>query len=338
MTPGLLVVVVVLALVMAFYNGFHDASNAVSTAITTRSLRESTALAMAAILNLLGALLGMLLLSVTAEWALQLLGLNRLAETTAGAPDVLAAGLIAIMLATLAWEVLTWWIGMPSSTWHAFFGGALGASLAIGATAAWDHLVEILIASIVGPLIAVVLAYVVMQGLLALARNERLGVAHIRFAQTVSAGAVATGHGLSDARLPLAVIVLATSVSGLSVGSSLTVMSAVAVAVAAGTLLGGHRIIRTIGRRLTDLSAAQGLAAETSAVISMSVALFGLDSPVSSSHGLASSVVGAGVAMGPRHVRWPVARTMVLTWLATPIATAVLGAALAGLLLELPPG
>lgn len=335
MTPALLVLVVVLALAMAFYNGFHDASNAVSTAITTRSLRESTALGMAAILNLLGALLGMLLLSVTAEWALRLLGLGHLVETTSDAPNVLGAGLVAILLATLAWEVLTWWLGMPSSTWHAFFGAALGASLAIGAAAAWTHLVAILIASIVGPLIAVVLAYSVMQGILALARNERLSVAHIRFAQTVSAGAVATGHGLNDARLPLAVIVVATSASGLSVGSSLAMMTAVAFAVAAGTLMGGHRIIRTIGRRLTDLSAAQGLAAETSAVMSMSVAIFGLDSPVSTSHGLASSVVGAGVALGPRHVRWAVARTMVVTWLATPLVTAVLGAALAGVMLEL---
>lgn len=335
MSPALLALVVVLALVLAFYTGFHDASSAVSTAITTRSLKESTALAMAAILNLLGALLGMLLLTVTADWALQLLGLGRLMEETSGAPDVLGAGLVAILLAVLAWEVLTWWIGMPSSTWHAFYGAALGASLAIGAAAAWDRLAAILVASIVGPVIAVLLAYLVMQGILALARNERLRVGHLRFAQTVSAGAVATGHGLSDSRLPLAVIVIACSVSDLSPGASLMVLVPVAIAMAAGTLLGGHRIIRTIGRRLTDLSTAQGLAAESSAVISMSVAIFGLSSPVSSSHGLASSVVGAGVAMGPRHVRWPVARTMVLVWLATPLATAVLGAALAGVLLEL---
>ncbi|WP_193104975.1 inorganic phosphate transporter [Brachybacterium sp. FME24] len=335
MSPALLALVVVLALVLAFYTGFHDASSAVSTAITTRSLKESTALAMAAILNLLGALLGMLLLTVTADWALRLLGLGRLMEETSGAPDVLGAGLVAILLAVLAWEVLTWWIGMPSSTWHAFYGAALGASLAIGAAAAWDRLAAILVASIVGPVIAVLLAYLVMQGILALARNERLRVGHLRFAQTVSAGAVATGHGLSDSRLPLAVIVIACSVSDLSPGASLMVLVPVAIAMAAGTLLGGHRIIRTIGRRLTDLSTAQGLAAESSAVISMSVAIFGLSSPVSSSHGLASSVVGAGVAMGPRHVRWPVARTMVLVWLATPLATAVLGAALAGVLLEL---
>lgn len=335
MSPVLLASVVGLTLVMAFYNGFHDASNAVSTAITTRSLRESTALGMAAILNLLGALLGMLLLTLTANWAMRLLGLGRLAETTAEAPDVLGAGLIAIILATLAWEVLTWWMGMPSSTWHAFYGGALGASLAIGAAAAWDRMLMIVVASVVGPLLAVVLSYLVMQVILALARDERLRVGHLRFAQTVSAGAVATGHGLSDARLPLAVIIIATSVSGVSWGTSLAMMVAVSVAVAAGTLLGGRRIIRTIGRRLTDLNVAQGLAAESSAVIAMSLAIFGLDSPVSSSHGLAASVVGAGVARGPRHVRWQVARTMVIVWLATPIATAVLGAAAAGLMLEL---
>ncbi|MGP9680632.1 MULTISPECIES: anion permease [unclassified Brachybacterium] len=335
MTPALLVLVVLLALAMAFVNGFHDASNAVSTAITTRSLRESTALGMAAILNLLGALLGMFLLAVTAQWALHLLGLGQLAATTAGTPDVLGAGLVAILLATLCWELLTWWIGMPSSTWHAFYGSAIGASLAIGAAAAWDRLVVIVVGSIVGPLLAVLVSYLVMQGILALARDERLRVAHLRFAQTVTAGAVATGHGLSDARLPLAVIVVAASVSDLSFGAALPMMVAVAVAVAAGTFLGGHRIIRTIGRRLTDLSVAQGLAAEASSVLSMSVAIFGLESPVSTSHGLASGVVGAGVAVGRRQVRWRVARTMVAVWLLTPIVAAVLAAALAGVMLEL---
>lgn len=337
MTPALLVLVVLLALAMAFVNGFHDASNAVSTAITTRSLRESTALGMAAILNLLGALLGMLLLALTAQWALHLVGLEQLAASTVDAPDVLGAGLVAILLATLCWELVTWWIGMPSSTWHAFYGSAIGASLAIGAAAAWDRLVVIVVGSIVGPLLAVLLSYLVMQGILALARDERLRVAHLRFAQTVTAGAVATGHGLSDARLPLAVIIVATSVSDLSFGASLPMMVAVAVAVAAGTFLGGHRIIRTIGRRLTDLSVAQGLAAEASSVLSMSVAIFGLESPVSTSHGLASGVVGAGVAVGRRQVRWRVARTMVAVWLLTPIVSAVLAAALAGVMLELDP-
>ncbi|MFC7374190.1 MULTISPECIES: anion permease [unclassified Brachybacterium] len=335
MSPALLAIVLVLALVMAYVNGFHDASNAVSTAITTRSLKESTALAMAAVLNLLGALLGMLLLAVTAHWAVSLLGLGELAEQAGGAPDVLGMALVSILVATLSWEIITWWYGMPSSTWHSFYGGTIGASLAIGAAAAWDRLAAILVVSVVGPVVAALAAYLLMHGILALGRGERLRIEHLRFAQTVSAGAVATGHGLSDARLPLAVVVVATSSAGLHIGDSLALMLPVAVAVAAGTLMGGHRIIRTIGRRLTDLSTAQGLAAESSAVAFMTLGVFGLESPISSSQSLASSVVGAGVAMGPRHVRWAVARSIVVTWLTTPVVTGVFAAALSGVMLEL---
>jgi len=332
---ALFAAVVALALVMAYYNGFHDASNAISTAITTRSLPESTALVMAAILNLLGALLGMLVITVSAQWALQLLGLTRLADATSADPDLLGWALVSICLVTFGWEVATWWIGMPSSTWHAFYGSALGASLAVGAAAAWDRLAMMLVASIVGPVLAAGLSFAVMHAIIALGRNELLRIGHMRFAQTMSAGAVATGHGMNDARLPLAVIAVATASAGMSTSTAVGFMLPVAIAVAAGTLMGGHRIIRTIGRRLTDLSAAQGLAAETSAAATVGAALAGLDVPISTSHTLASSVVGAGLAQGPRHVRWPVARSMVIVWLATPVSTAVVAASLTGVLLAI---
>src|SRR5699024_1732736 len=116
---------------MAYYNGFHDASNAISTAITTRSLPESTALAMAAILNLLGALVGMLVISVSALWALLLLGLTRLAEVTSSDPDLLGWSLMSMCFVIFGWEVVTWWVGMHSSTWLAFYGSALCASVAV---------------------------------------------------------------------------------------------------------------------------------------------------------------------------------------------------------------
>lgn len=335
MSFALFVAVVALAIVVACYNGFHDASNAVSTAITTRSLRESTALVMAALLNLLGALLGMLLITVTTRWAVQLLGLSQLAEATAATPDLLGWALITICSVTLAWEVVTWWIGMPSSTWHSFYGAALGTSLAVGAAAAWDRLAMMLVASIVGPLLAAGLSFAVMHGIIALGRHERLRIGHMRFVQTMSAGAVATGHGMNDARLPLAVIAVAAASAGMSMSTAVSFMLPVAIAVAGGTLMGGHRIIRTIGRRLTDLSAAQGLAAESSAAATVGAAIAGLDVPMSTSHTLASSVVGAGLAQGPRHVRWPVARSMVVVWLATPLVTAVCGAAVTGVLLEI---
>ncbi|MGO1226356.1 MAG: inorganic phosphate transporter [Brachybacterium sp.] len=335
MTTLMLVLVVVLALAMAYMNGFHDASNAVTTTITTRTLRESTALALAAILNVLGALLGMMLIVASAPWALRLLGMTPLTQETAGQPDVLGLVLIAIMLATIGWDLLTWWLGMPSSTWHAFFGSTVGVSLAIGAPAAWERLGLLLVVSLVGPVLSAVIAYLLMQLVLVLGRHERLLRGHLRFAQTVSAGAVATGHGLNDSRLPLAVIVIAFATTGGHPSYAVALMVAVAIAIGFGTLVGGHRIIRVLGRHLTDLNVAQGLAAETSAAVTMSLGLFGLGSPVSTSHALASSVVGAGVAQGLRNVRWQVAGRILLIWLATPLACAVVGAALVGTMLAM---
>ena len=135
-----------------------------------------------------------------------------------------------------------------------------------------------------------------------------------------------------------AVVVIAFTTISAPEGSTTAVMAAVALAIGAGTLVGGHRIIRTLGRNLTDLSVAQGLAAETSSATTMSLSLFGLDAPVSTSHSLASSVVGAGVGRGLRTVRWRVAGQILLVWLVTPLATALLGAALIGVLQELPTG
>lgn len=336
MSPLLLSLVVLLALVMAYYNGFHDASNAVSTAITTRSLRESTALGMAAILNLLGALLGMAMIGLSLPWALHLLGLEPLAAQLVDAPDVLALCLLAIITATLAWEVLTWWMGMPSSTWHSFFGGVLGVSLIAGSSAPWGRFATILAISVVGPLLAIGISFAVMQALLALIRTQRVRIDHVRFAQTVTAGLVATGHGIADSRIPLAVVAIAVIPLGLPTGASLALMLPIALAMAAGTFMGGHRIIRTIGRRLTDLSASQGLAAESTSAGLMGLGAIGLEFPMSSSHSLASSVIGAGVAMGPRQVRWNVARTMVGIWVVTPIATAVIAGSIAAVLRELP--
>lgn len=247
---------------------------------------------------------------------------------------MLGFALIAMMLSTIAWDLLTWYIGMPSSTWHAFFGSTLGVSLAVGAAADWEQLGILLGISVIGPVLSAALAFGVMQAVLSLGRNERLRRGHLRFAQTVSAGAVATGHGINDSRLPLAVVVLAAATTSISPVSTTAVMVAVALAIGAGTLVGGHRIIRTLGRNLTDLSVAQGLAAESSSAATMSLSLFGLESPISTSHSLASSVVGAGLARGLRTVRWRVALHILLIWLATPLATAVLGAALVGVLLE----
>src|SRR5699024_4714651 len=145
---------------MAYVNGFHDASNAVSTTIATRTLRESKALAMAALLNVLGALLGMGLLVITAQWAVRLLGMAPLAEATPRASDRAGLALLALMLATFGWDLLSWWWGMPASPWHAFFGATLGVPLGLGAAAAWGLLGSLLIVSLVGPVLSAGLAFV----------------------------------------------------------------------------------------------------------------------------------------------------------------------------------
>lgn len=325
MSVGLLVLVVALALAMAYVNGFHDASNAVSTAIATRSLRESTALALASVLNLLGALLAVLMLTLTAQWALRLLGLEEMQAATADRPNILALALIAIVVSTLAWEVGTWWYGMPSSSWHAFYGGVAGAYLALGMGASLERVAAlVLIPTLLGPVMAAALSYLTMQGLLALGRSERLRIGHIRFVQTISAGAVATGHGMADVRLPVALVMVAATSAGFDATVTLALAVPIAVAIAAGTLMGGHRIIRTIGRRMTDLSAAQGLAAESSAVVVMGALALGIHAPISTSHTLASGVVGAGLARGPRHIKWDVVQRVLITWLITPLGTGLM--------------
>lgn len=328
MSPLLLGLVIVLALAVSYTNGFHDASNAVSTMISTRSMREGRALAYAALLNLLGALLGLLVITISTEWALAMLGMGHIAALLSDQPDMLGGTLVVIMLAALAWEIITWRLGMPSSSWHAVYGSVVGAILVLGLPDAWPVVLGVLaVATLLGPLMGAAISYTAMRGILALGRLERISIGHLRFAQTISASAVAVGHGMSDSRLPLALVVVACSAAGIPAQTSMLLLLPIALLVAVGTYVGGHRIIRTIGRRLTPLNAAQGMVAESTAALLLGLGVLGFQVPISSSHTLSSSVVGAGAAIGRRQVRWPVAGQLLVTWLATPFATAALSAA-----------
>lgn len=327
MTEALIAITALLALVLAYVNGFHDASNAVSTTITTRALRESTALTAAALLNLLGALLGIGLVGLTSAWGLRTLGLPGVSDGATAGSATLGTLLFAAVLATVAWDIFTWWLGMPSSTWHALFGGIAGASVVVGWDTPWfSSFLTALLPTAFLPLLAALTAYLMLHVVSRLMAGERVRPAHLRFAQTMSGGSVAAVHGIQDAQIPMAVIVVLASTTALP-GSVLTAAGLlIAVSLAAGTLMGGYRIIRTIGSRMTDLSTAQGFSAETSAATLMSVVSLGLGTPVSSSHALASGVIGAGLAMGPRALRWRVVARMVLTWVATPVMTFLLAA------------
>lgn len=333
--PGLLAIGA-LAVSLGYLNGLHDASNAVSTTIANRALSERTALALAAALNLLGALVGVGL--VGAGTALAGEGLSALVAVPIPLAD-LRILLAAALVAALAWGILTWWRGMPSSTWHAVLGGLAGATATLGLPVPWTHeLVVVAVSLLVSPLLGGVLTFALVHLVTRLSRRLGIRTRHLRAAQTVSASAVAVGHGLHDVLLPTTVIALAAG--GVTAAGASAAVAALpwwvgvvmAVAIATGTLAGGHRIIRTLATRLTDLSTPQGLAAETSAAIVLHLGTIGVGAPVSTSHTVTAGIIGSGLAVGPRSVRWPVVVRVALTWAATPVATAAIAAVLTAVL------
>jgi len=323
-------VIVLLAVLLAYVNGFHDASNAVSTTITTRALRERTALGMAALLNLFGALLGIGLVTVSSTWAFERMGLGHLTVGVDTPGHVVLWILLTGVLTTIAWDLITWWMGMPSSSWHALFAGVGGASLVLGWDADWSTIARSsLLPTAFAPLLGAAAAYATMQLISRLLTSDRLRSGHLRFAQTVSAGLVATAHGLQDALIPMAVIVAVATTSPMPGGVLASAPYTVAVAIALGTFMGGHRIIRTLGSRLTDLTTPQGFSAEAATATLMGLVSLGMGLPVSSSHSIAAGIMGAGLARGPRALRLPVVRRILAVWLATPFACFGMGLVIA---------
>jgi PiT family inorganic phosphate transporter len=332
MVSTFFVIAVVLALALAYVNGFHDASNAVSTTIATRAMSERAALVLAAVLNLLGSLLGLGMSLTGARWALDLAGLESLTHADVEGVPMVPPMLAGIVLAVIAWSLLTWALGFPSSTWQAMLGAAAGAALAMGLSVPWaSALVLVLLPLVVGPVVGGVGSYVLARGIRRLGAEERVSIGTLQFLQTLSAGAVATAHGFADSRISMAVIVLAASYEGMDLAGTpwaIAAMVAVSLALAAGTLVGGRRIIRTLARRLTNLATVQGFAAEAVAAIVVIVGAGGTGTSFSTSQALTSSVVGSGVALGPRQIRWNLFGGIIGVWVLTPLAALGLGAML----------
>jgi inorganic phosphate transporter, PiT family len=321
---ALLVVVVVLALAFAWSNGFHDASNAVATSLTTGALTPRIALGMAAALNAVGALLGVGLTGLFGASLIDL-PLHR--------PGV---GLVAAGLASaLGWNVLTWWLGVPSSSSHALLGGLAGAGLAAGAGIDWGLLaVKVGLPMMVSPLVGFAGAWLVMLALLRVFRDAAYGPALRRFrlAQSVSAAAMAVGHGMQDGQRTMGMLLLAlpgvVAAGPDAAAVPMWVRGSVAIALGIGTASGGWRVMRTLSRRLVPVEPTMGFAAQavSAGVLYLATAVAAV--PVSTTHTTTAAIMGAGSTAGLRAIRWGTVRRIAVAWLLTPLVTFLCGAGL----------
>ncbi|CAM3328813.1 inorganic phosphate transporter [Nocardioides dubius] len=319
MELAIVIAVVVVALVFDYTNGFHDAANAIATSVSTRALTPRVALLMAAVMNFIGAFLG-----------------QEVANTVGSVitPGDGTHGLVIVMaglLGAIAWNMITWYYGLPSSSSHALIGGLVGSAVAAGVTVKWDVIVEkVVIPMIFSPLFGFAAAFLLMLAIMWIFRraNPHKAQRTFRMLQTVSAAGMALGHGLQDAQKTMGVIVLALIAGGFHSADSdsipFWVVVSAAGAISLGTYSGGWRIMRTLGRRIIHLDPARGFASEAVAAGVLYTTAFAFHAPISTTHTITSAVMGAGATKRFSAVRWGVAKSIVTAWVLTfPAAGAV---------------
>ncbi|ROR92574.1 inorganic phosphate transporter [Nocardioides aurantiacus] len=325
MEIAIIVAVVVVALVFDYTNGFHDAANAIATSVSTRALTPRVALLMAAVMNFVGAFLG-----------------QKVASTVSDVidPGVGSHGMVIVMaglFGAITWNMVTWYYGLPSSSSHALIGGLVGSALTAGVFVNWATVIEkVVIPMVLSPLLAFSLGFMLLIMWLFRKSSPRRVGSGFRLAQTISAAAMALGHGLQDAQKTMGVIFLAL-LSGGYVASGdplpIWVIIAAATAISLGTYSGGWRIMRTLGRRIIHLDPARGFAAESISASVLYTAAYVFEAPISTTHTITSAVMGVGATKRFSAVRWGVARSILTAWVLTfPAAGGV--AALVYLLLR----
>jgi PiT family inorganic phosphate transporter len=338
----ILVLVIVTALGFDFTNGFHDTANAMATSIATRALRPKVAVALSGLLNLLGAFLSVQVALTVTNAVVKIQQSNGTPK-----PALLTNGGSALLLIVLAgliggivWNLLTWLLGLPSSSSHALFGGLIGATIAglgwsgvnwVGDGSKLDGVVgKVILPAVFSPVIAGVVAaagtwliYKIVLGVATRFTNDGF-----RWGQIGSASLVSLAHGTNDAQKTMGVITLALIAAGDWTDTKnipFWVKLCCALAIAAGTYLGGWRIIRTLGKGLVEIESPQGMAAE-SASAAVILASSHLGFALSTTHVATGSILGTGVGRPGARVRWRVAGRMVAAWLITLPAAAVVGA------------
>jgi PiT family inorganic phosphate transporter len=317
----LLVIVVVAALAFDFTNGFHDTANVVASAISTRALAPRTAITLASALNFVGAFIS---LKVAATVATGIVNAGQVTETIA------FAGLIG----AIAWNLITWAYGLPSSSSHALIGGVVGAMLAaVGGSGVKGGaiLTKVVVPAILAPISAFIVAGITIIAIYWLFGRRRPGsvTRGFRLGQIVSSSALAIAHGTNDAQKTMGVITLALvahgTLSAQHASVPVWVVICAASAISLGTYAGGWRIIRTVGSRIIKMDSAQGFAAQASGAAVILISSH-LGYPLSSTHVISGGVMGAGAAKRLSAVRWGVAGTIAIAWVVTLPTAGLFGA------------
>ncbi len=315
-----LVAVIILALGFDFINGFHDTANSIATSVSTRVLTPRQAIIMAAVLNFAGALVS-----------------EKVAKTISkglvhGSLEQYV--IIAALISAIVWDLITWYIGIPSSSSHALIGGLVGASITYAWTfdkiiwsGVWEKVILPLISS---PIIGFLFGYIIMSLLYEILRPFTQKIVNRYFSklQILSAALMAYTHGNNDAQKSMGIITLALVSAGYlsnDAGIPIWVKICCAIAMALGTSIGGWKIIKTMGVNMIKLQPINGFAAETAAAIVIETAT-SIGAPVSTTHVISSTIMGVGASKRLSAVKWALARNIVFAWVLTIPFTAILGA------------
>ena len=312
----LVVLIVIVALVFDYTNGFHDAANAIATTVATKALSAKKALAMAAVGNLIGAFLSEGVAKTVGK------GVIDVESSNAGLVVVMAA-----LLGAIAWNLITWWLGLPSSSSHALIGGLVGAALASSQVVHWDGVQsKVLVPMVISPIVGMSAAFALTLALQWLFRNAKKSHAGkgFRVGQILAAGTMSVGHGLQDAQKTMGVMTLALVVGGMHSGESIPVWVKIsaALAISLGTYAGGWRIMKTLGKRMVEIDPVRGLASQTVASTVLFYMAIHLKAPISTTHTITSSIIGAGATRGPKWVRWGIVSNILAAWIFTLPAAA----------------
>jgi PiT family inorganic phosphate transporter len=326
-TPLLIGLIILVALFFDFTNGFHDSANAISTIVSTKVLSPRQAVVFAATFNFIAAFAFGVAVANT---------ISKIVKLDYVPVDAIPWICLAALIGAIGWNLITWYLGLPTSSSHALIGGLLGAGLACAGPAALhlETIAVIVIFMVLSPIIGMTIGFLFMVGVLWVEKDTHRSKVdfYFRKLQLVSAGAYSFSHGSNDAQKTMGIItplLFSIGYYGASVDPNhlpvpIWVILAAHTAIALGTLTGGWRIVKTMGYKITRLRPVDGFSAETaSAVTILGSSAAGI--PVSTTHIITSSIMGVGTTRGTSAVKWGMARRIIWAWLFTIPASALIG-------------